>query len=427
MTGRTINLPFGTGGVEFRLPERIRARVLAPRHAQPLEHPSEEITPLLRNSSHPSLESFCRGVKRALVVVSDRTRVTGAKVYLPLLTNFLLEHGLNEDGIEILVATGMHTPAGMQTLAEFLPAEVLGRFRVSEHDCNLKDAHCRAGRTTRGTDVYLNKKSFQAELVVITGSIGLHYFAGYRGGRKSILPGIAAFETICSNHRLTIPGDKGFHPSCRNGSLTGNPVHEDMVEVLPMIPRSFLFNTITDVSGSIVNVFAGDPVEAHLRGCDSFRKDAEVVADERADCVIVSCGGYPRDSTLIQAHKAMENVSPVLKEGGSMVVLAECRDGIGSNTLMSWFEDRSLPHVRQKLVSNYTLHGHTALSMMEKLSRFKMYLVSALKDDVVASTGLVPARSAENALEEILSKSGRELSTFVFPEGSETLPVLKEE
>ena len=427
MTDRTINLPFGTGKVEFRLPERIRACVLAPQHGEPLKCPSEEITSLLRNSSRPSLESFCRGVKRALIVVSDRTRVTGVKVYLPLLTDFLLDCGLNEDGIEILVATGMHTPAGMQTLAEFLPAEVLGRFRVSEHDCNLQHAHCRAGRTTRGTEVYLNKKSLETELVIITGSIGLHYFAGYRGGRKSILPGIAAFETICSNHRLTIPGDKGFHPACRNGSLRGNPVHEDMVEALPMIPRSFLFNTITDVSGNIVNVFAGDSVEAHLRGCDWFRKEAEVVADEKADCVIVSCGGYPRDSTLIQAHKAMENVSPVLKEGGSMVVLAECKHGIGSNTFMSWFEGRSLPHVRQKLVSNYTLHGHTALSMMEKLSRFRMYLVSALKDDVVASTGLVPTTSAEKALEEISSKGGRELSAFVFPEGSETLPVLRGE
>jgi nickel-dependent lactate racemase len=431
MTDRTIDLPFGNGRAEFRPPERIGVRVLVPRHSEALRDPCAEILSLLRgrtvfgNPTAPSLESLCTGVKRALIVVSDRTRVTGVKVYLPLLTDSLLECGLNEDGIEILVATGMHTPAGTQALAEFLPTEVLGRFRVSEHDCKLKDTHFHAGRTTRDTEVYLNKKALEAELVVITGSIGLHYFAGYRGGRKSILPGIAAFETICSNHRLTIPGGQGIHPLCRNGSLTGNPVHEDMVEALPMIPRSFLLNTITDISGNIVNVFTGDPVEAHLRGCESFRKDAEVVADEKADCVIVSCGGYPRDLTLIQAHKAMENVKPVLKEGGSMVVLAECRQGIGSDTFMSWFDGRSLAHVRQKLVSNYTLHGHTALALMEKLSRFKIYLVSALKDDVVASTGLVPASSAEEALGEILSNSSGELSTFVFPEGSETLPVLK--
>ena len=431
MSEKTINLAFGSDMVGVRLPKRVRARVLAPGHGKALMDPSGEIVSLLRdweaskNSAGPSLESLCRGVKRALIVVSDRTRVTGVKVYLPVLTDFLRKCGINEAGIEILIANGMHAPAGQGALEEFLPCEVLGRLRISEHDCNRKDAHCYGGRTTRGTEVYLSRRAFEAELVVITGSIGLHYFAGYRGGRKSILPGIAGFDAICANHRLTIPGGEGFHPLCRNGSLTGNPVHEDMVEALPMIPPSFLLNTITDASGSIVNVFAGDPVEAHLRGCDSFRKEVEVVADEKVDCVIVSCGGYPRDSTLVQAHKAMENVSPVLKEGGSMVVLAECRHGIGSDTLMSWFDGNDLAIVRQKLVSDYVLHGHTALSMMEKLSRFNIYLVSALGNDVFVSTGLVPARSVEEALNRVLGQTGGELNTFVFPEGSETLPVLR--
>jgi nickel-dependent lactate racemase len=364
-------------------------------------------------------------VKRALIVVSDRTRVTGVRVYLPVLVNFLVECGLDETGIEILVANGMHAPAGREVLGEFLPVDVLRKCIVSEHDCYRKDAHFYAGKTTRGTEVFLNNKVLEAQLVVITGSIGLHYFAGYRGGRKSILPGIAAFETICSNHRLTIPGGEGFHPLCRNGSLSGNPVHEDMLEALPMIPPSFLLNTVTDASGNIVEVFTGEPVQVHLRGCDSFRKTVEVVADGKADCVIVSCGGYPRDLTLIQAHKAMENVSPVLREGGSMVVFAECRHGIGSDTFMNWFDGSSIAQLRRKLVSNYTLHGHTALSMMEKLSRFKIYLVSSLEDAVVSAMGLVPVRSAEDALGEILSKTRDELSTFVFPEGSETLPMLR--
>ncbi|MCX5801178.1 MAG: nickel-dependent lactate racemase [Candidatus Eisenbacteria bacterium] len=431
MKDGTISLSFGTDRVEFRPPERTRIRILSPRHAGALGDPVGELLSVLdggkagANSVGPSLESLCSGVERVLVVVSDRTRVTGVKVYLPLLTDFLMQCGLGETGIEILVSNGMHGPAGDGALGEFLPAEVLGRFRVSEHDCHRRDAHSYAGKTKRGTEVYLNKRVFEAELVVMTGSIGLHYFSGYRGGRKSILPGVASFETICANHRLTIPGGEGFHPLCRNGSLKGNPVHEDMLEALPMIPPSFLLNTITDASGSIVSVFAGDPVEAHLRGCDSFRKGAEVSVDERADCVIVSCGGYPRDVTLIQAHKAMENVSPALKKGGSMVVLAECRHGVGSETFMSWFEGNSLAHVRRKLVSNYVLHGHTALSLMEKLSRFKIYLVSALDNDVVASTGLVPVGSAEEALRQILSETSGELSTFVFPEGSETLPVLK--
>jgi len=429
---RAISLPFGTINVEIRLPERVEAQILSPRHGKALRDPQAEILSLLQgrgaavDGAAPSLETLCRNAKRALIVISDRTRVTGVKVYLPVLIDFLTNCGLNQRATEILVATGMHSLAGQTALAEFVPKTVIERFSVSEHDCNLRNAHFHAGRTTRGTEVYLNNKVSEADLVVITGSIGLHYFAGFRGGLKSILPGIASFGTICSNHRLTISGDQGFHPLCKNGSLAGNPVHEDMLEVLPMIPHSFLLNTITDAWGNIVKVFTGDPIGAHLRGCESFKKDAVVEAPEKADCIIVSCGGYPRDATLIQAHKAMENVSPVLKEGGAMIVLAECRHGIGSNTFMSWFDGKSLPEVRRKLVTNYTLHGHTALSLLEKLNRFKIYLVSSLDDKTVASAGLIPARNVEEPLAEVAdeTKRGSELNLLVFPEGSETQPIV---
>lgn len=432
MSDRIVSLPFGTSRTQARLPGRFVANTLAPARIAPLPDPASQILSLLRRETSSetrtddSLENMCRGVKRVLIISSDRTRVTGAKTYLPVLLDFLAESGVDQKGIEILVANGMHAPAGPEVLSEFLPSDVLGKCSVSEHDCYHAEAHFYAGSTTRGTRVFLNKKAGAAQLVIVTGSIGLHYFAGFRGGRKSVLPGIAAFETICSNHRLTIPGGEGFHPLCKNGSLSGNPVHEDMLEALPMIPPSFLLNTITDASGNIVDVFTGNPVDAHLRGCDAFKKTAEAVVEEKADCVIVSCGGYPRDVTLIQAHKAMENVRPVLKEGGSMVVLAECKQGIGSDTLMSWFDGEDLARVRRRLVSNYTLHGHTALAMMEKLKSFKIYLVSSLKRDVVASIGLIPAESVEVALQDISSKTSGELNTIIFPEGSETLAMLKD-
>ena len=431
MSDRAINLRLGTGSVEVHLPSRLSVRLLAPGQTTPIADAAAHVLSLLKSDASSSrhrgdsLERLCRGVHRVLVIVSDRTRVTGVKVYLPVLLDFLAECGVDPKGTEIHVANGMHAPAGPGALKEFLPSGLVERFTVSEHDCNSRESHFYAGTTSRGNRVFLNKKAKEAELVIITGSIGLHYFAGFRGGRKSVLPGIAAFETICSNHRLTIPGGQGFHPLCKNGSLSGNPVHEDMVEALPMIPPSFLLNTITDGTGRIVDVFTGDPVEAHERGCEEFRKIAEVDAGEKADCVIVSCGGHPRDVTLIQAHKAMENVRPVLKDGGSMVVLAECSQGIGSDTFLSWFDGSDLPAVRKRLVSNYTLHGHTALAMLEKLSRFKIYLVSGLESEVVASVGLIPAPSVEGALREILSRTTGEITTVVFPEGSETLPLPK--
>jgi nickel-dependent lactate racemase len=425
MPEQTVDLGWGTGKITLTLPERLRARVAAPQHAPALREVEAGIASALRNPAGKSLEEVCRGLARVLVVVSDRTRVTGVREYLPLLVEFLLDCGVREQDIEVIVATGMHSPGGAKHFAEFLPVKTVDRLRISEHDCRDSASHFYAGRTSRGTEVHLNRKVAETDLVILTGSIGFHYFAGFRGGRKSVLPGVASFDTISANHRLTIQGEKGFHPLCRNASLEGNPVHEDMQESLKMIPTSFLLNTIVNGEGQILNVFAGDPVEAHLKGCQEFSVRASVDVSEKAGCAIVSCGGYPKDWTLIQSHKAVENASSALEDGGSMVVLAKCEGGVGSDTLLDWFSETGPDEVRRKLVTNYTLHGHTALSAMEKAARYVIYLVSDLSDETVRSAGLIPVSSAGEALSDILARKKGDVTTLVFPEGAETLPVVR--
>ncbi len=421
---QNLELGYGSSKVRVELPPEFKAQVFAPGYSEPLEDVSSRVVSALEKPNGTPLASLCSGARRVLVIVPDRTRVAGAKEYLPPLMDYLVGCGLGEDNLEVLVATGMHELAGPDGLTEFLPESVVDRFRVTEHDCYDKSGHFHAGRTRRGTEVKLNKKAAEADLIVLTGSIGLHYFAGYRGGRKAVLPGISSFETICANHKLTLTKTEGFHPLCRNASLDGNPVNEDMMEALGMIPRSFLLNTITDLDGNVLGVFAGDTVEAHVAGCDALKKQVSVMVPGKADCVLVSCGGYPRDSTMVQSHKAVDNMAPVLAEGGPMVVLAENRHGMGSQELPEWFEEGGLSAVRRKLEGRYTFHGHTALSILEKVNRFKIYLVSGFKDDVVRRMGFVPARSAEQALAEIARERKGELRTFVFPEGSETLPLL---
>jgi nickel-dependent lactate racemase len=316
--------------------------------------------------------------------------------------------------------------AGGKGFSEFLPQGVLDKFQVSDHDCHDKSTHFLAGTSRGGNKIHLNKKVAEAELVILTGSVGLHYFAGFRGGRKAVLPGVASFDTICANHRLTLRAGEGFHPKCRNASLDGNPVHEEMVEALGMIPPTFVLNTMTDAAGNILRVFAGDVGKAHLAGCEALMRDVTVKVPGKADCVIVSCGGYPRDSTMVQSHKAIDNMAPVLKDGKPMVLLAENSHGMGSDELLRWFEYGGVAEIRQRLTSKYTFHGHTALSLSEKAARFKIYMVSSFADDIVRRMGLTPARTADDAVREILSASGGDLNTYVFPEGSETLPVLAE-
>ncbi|MFH0777957.1 MAG: nickel-dependent lactate racemase [Candidatus Eisenbacteria bacterium] len=424
MEDRKVHLLYGTQKVVVTLPQQVDFETVMPRVPPSPPDVSKDILSALREPDGASLEKACGGTRNVLIIVSDKTRVTGVRLYLPIVTRFLLECGVNADQIQILVANGMHDACTPRGLSEFLPGQVLKHFRVTEHDCRNRKAHFLAGKTSLGTDVRLNRKLAESDLILVTGSIGLHYFAGFRGGRKAILPGVASYETICANHRLTITEDEGFHPMCKNAILDGNPVHEQMVEVMEMIPKSFLFNTITDLSGNIVKVFAGDPLEAHSKGCEFSKGLAETRVSGKADCAIVSCGGYPRDSSFIQSHKGMESASHVLKDGGSMIVLAECRDGLGSDTFLDWFGEKDLSHGWKRLLSDYTLHGHTALSAALKLRRFKIYLVSALDREVASAAGFVPVARAEDALREIMKERTARLRALVFPEAAETLPVV---
>lgn len=419
-----FELGLGEKKVSLRLPERMKARAFAPEYSAPLVDVPGAVRKALTSPLGLPLDQLVKGLKRVLVIVPDRTRVAGARGYLPVLTRFLLDCGLAPESVDILVANGMHEPAGREGLAEFLPQSVLDRFSVTEHDCYDKAQHFRAGRSSRGNDIHLNRRVAEAELVIVTGSVGLHYFAGFRGGRKAILPGVASFDTICTNHRLTLRDGEGFHPMCRNASLNGNPVHEEMMEALGMIPPVFLLNTITDATGNILRVFSGDVVKAHLAGCEALKQDVTVRVPGKADCVLVSCGGYPRDSTMVQSHKAIDNMAPILKQGGPMLLLAENRHGMGSKDFLGWFGPGGVTEIRQKLAARYTFHGHTALSLLEKVARFKIYMVSDFDDSVVRRMGMTPARSADEAVSDIVSSANGELNTYVFPEGSETLPVL---
>ena len=420
-------LGLGDKKVSIRLPERAKARVLVPDYSPALVDVAAAVRKALTQPYGRPLDDLVRGLKRVLVIVPDRTRVAGLKEYLPVLTKFLADCGLGPEVVQILVANGMHQLAGREGLPEFLPRSVLDGLPVSEHDCHDKTAHFLAGKSSRGNSIYLNKKVAEAELVILTGSIGLHYFAGFRGGRKAVLPGVASFDTICTNHRLTLRSGEGFHPKCRNASLDGNPVNEEMLEVLRMIPPAFVLNTITDAAGKILRVFAGDSVKAHLAGCEALKRDVTVRVPAKADFVIVSCGGYPRDSTMVQSHKAIDNMAPILKDGSPMILLAENRHGMGSDELLGWFDEGGVAGIRRKLSSKYTFHGHTALSLSEKAARFKIYMVSSFEDDVVRRMGLTPAKTVEEAVTDVLSANAGDLTTYVFPEGSETLPVLEEE
>jgi len=262
--------------------------------------------------------------------------------------------------------------------------------------------------------------------VILTGTIGFHYFAGFGGGRKSFLPGVASRKSCMASHFAVLnPGEgSGKNPRAATGVIEGNPVHQAMMEACAMAEPDFILNTVLSSDKRIIAAFAGDWREAHLEGCRFYAERFSFPLERQADLVIVSCGGFPKDINLIQAHKAMEYGSRAVRDGGVMILLAECRDGYGNATFFNWFRFRELDAFEAELRRNYEINGQTAYSLLAKAQRFRVILVSSLPPEEVATMGMLPAGTLEEALvmaEEMLPK---EYTAYVIPEGGTVLPVL---
>jgi nickel-dependent lactate racemase len=215
----------------------------------------------------------------------------------------------------------------------------------------------------------------------------------------------------------------GRNTRATTGVLEGNPVHQAMVEACAMVGPDFILNTVLSPDKRIIAAFAGDWREAHLAGCRFYAERFSYPIDRLADLVVVSCGGFPKDINFIQAHKAMEYGSRALRDGGVMVLLAECRDGYGNATFFDWFRFRDLREFETELRKRYEINGQTAFATLDKAQRFRVILVSALPPEEVATMGMVPAKTLDEAMEKAEKLLPENYSAYVIPQGGTVLPV----
>lgn len=397
--------------------------VLCPSPLPPLFELGQVVREILEHPiGSPPLREVVRPGQQVVVVVPDRTRRVRQEVYLPILLDYLNSAGIPDKHITVVFAIGYHRGQTREEMEAVVGSEVSGRVELVNHNCHDRSAMAFLGMTTRGTPVWLNRRVVEADRVILTGGIVPHYFAGFGGGAKALNPGVAARETIAANHLLTLrsEGGTGLHPLCRDGVLEGNPVYEDIVESARMHPPHFLLNLVQDMQGEVVAVFAGDYLKAHRVGCRFVREHFFVPIREKADMVVVSCGGFPKDINFIQSHKSVHHGFYALRPGGTMIVLAECPEGVGSPTFLDWFDCDDLVSLRRKLQERYTINGHTALVTLEKALSARIILVSRLDPGVVERMRMVPAGSLKEALD--LVDRGQGLSTYIIPHGAVTVP-----
>jgi len=366
-----------------------------------------------------------QGAERVLIVVSDATRECLNSEIVPLLLEALNACSVSDDRIRILVAYGAHQPMDESQTRALLGDEIVTRVQVVHHDARADADLVHLGDTSRGTPVAFNRLAVEADRIIITGVIMPHYFAGFTGGRKSLCPGIAGLDTIVANHRLSIHPDPGvgLHPRCRSGVLDGNPVHEDMVEAAKTVgDNTFILNLVVGAD-SVVGIVAGDMCVAHRRGCEMANEAVRSEIENPADVVVASCGGYPADVNLVQAHKGLRHARRALRDGGRLVLVAECAEGVGSEHIERWLDYPNARSMLEAIHTEYTLNSQTAYSLKTIAASASVFMKSGLPRVTVEKVGCHPVTTWPETLEDIVGEISPAEAVYVIPRAAITVPV----
>jgi len=375
-----IFLPYGKTELKFELPAFARKLDLPELKVQ--VSPEKFASDLA-----PFLDDIPKKCNLA-IVVADKTRLCGYDCYLPVLLDEIMRRKVDKSHIKIYIAYGTHLPQSEKESRETY-GKVWSQFHFIHHDCRDRTLFRELGTTKQGTPIRIRKDICDVDFLITFGAISHHYFAGYGGGRKLIFPGLGEQMAIYHNHGLFLDHKKcRLAPDCRPGRLSCNPLAEDLTEIERIRPVDLAIHGILDHHGKLCQLLVGSREVFFQTACKIHAAHSEVSDPACYDLVLASCGGFPKDINFIQSHKAIHNAAMFVRDGGTLVVLAECRDGIGSDTFLPWFDLKDWKTAFDHLAENYHGNGGTALAMMEKTCRIKICLVTNLDKEVCDKIGI---------------------------------------
>jgi nickel-dependent lactate racemase len=323
-----VQLKYGIEGLLVEIEEtKGFVGVLAPSKPEPIDDPDRAVRKSLENpiESDPLVE-IGRGKRNACVVISDVTRPVPNTVLLPPILDSLKEVGINTSDVLILVATGIHRPSTNEERVSLVGVDIAQRYRVVDHLSQDRESMVEVGKIRGEVPALVNRAYVEADLKILTGFIEPHLWAGYSGGRKSILPGISSVDTLQYMHGPEMVA----HPMAVYGALQGNPFHEAGLEIMEMAGADFVVNVTLDTSKHITGVFSGNPVEAHLKGCSFLAEHCVRTIDQPLDFIVTTNAGAPLDCNLYQTVKGITGAAPAVKPGGDILIASRCMEGAGS-------------------------------------------------------------------------------------------------
>ncbi len=414
-----IQIPYGKNTQTLQVADdRLRA-VLAPRHAayENMDQSAAVQTALENPIGSARLCELVKGKQRILVITSDHTRPVPSRVTLPL---FLKEIRRGNPGAElrILVATGMHRPTTEAELRAKMGDGIVDKETIVIHEAETDEDMRFFGTLPSGGELWLNKLVEWADLTVAEGFIEPHFFAGFSGGRKSILPGVASKKTVLYNHNARFIQ----HPLARQGSLEGNPLHRDMLFAAKQAGLAFILNVLIDADKRVIAAVAGDPEEAHGQGCALCAELTEVDAAV-SDIAITSNGGYPLDQNVYQSVKGMTAAEACVRQGGAIILCAALGDGHGGDAFYHWFADReSAAHVTRDIQSvppESTFMDQWEAQILARVqTKATCYFVTGAENRaLIEEMHMIWEPDVNAALSDATKQLGEDSSVTVIPDG----------
>ncbi|MCX8130688.1 MAG: nickel-dependent lactate racemase [Clostridia bacterium] len=379
---------------------------------------SEEVARAIKNPIDTKrLSEIVKRGERIVIITSDITRPMPSKIVLPPLIEELASGGIKDEDIKIVFALGSHRKHTEEEMKYLVGEDIYSRIKCVDSD---PEDCMRLGSTSSGTPVDIYSEVAKADRRICLGNIEFHYFAGYSGGAKAIMPGVSTRDAIQANHSAMVK------EAAKAGAIDDNPVRKDIDEVAQFVPIDFIVNVVLDEQKNVIKAVAGHYKFAHREGCRFLDSLYKVEIPEKADIVVATPGGYPKDINLYQAQKALDNAKHAVKDGGIIIMLASCAEGLGEEVFERWIRNAKSPDsMIEDIQKNFELGGHKAAAIALVQKKAKIYLVSDLDKNFVKSMFMEPFDDMNAALKQAFIEQGNEAKVILMPYGGSTLPVMK--
>jgi len=414
-----MKLKYGKDEVRLPIEDKNIIKILNLEKQEVLLNPENKLRELLKNPiGCSSLREliFQKKASKILIIVNDITRPTPYEIILPPLLDELHQTGIKKENMIFMVATGIHRSNSQEEIKGMFGENIFSAYKFINHDCD--DPHLKdLGKLKSGNKLWVDPIVSDIDFIITTGVIVPHYIAGFSGGRKSILPGICGRKSIEANHANMI------HPNAWAGNLKDNPVHEEMQEAAEKVGVDFNINVVTNEHYEIIEIVAGELLASWQQGVEICKQIYIYPIEKKADVVIASAGGYPKDINVYQAQKSLDNAYQAVKSGGTIILLAECSEGYGEPIFEKWIEEANAPDdIIKRLKKKFVLGGHKAYSIAKLAKEVEVIFVSSLPSEKIRKLFFIPMENISQALNYVKEKYGENFQAYILPSGNTVLP-----